>query len=55
MDPCICGSPLVCSKCREIPSDCKCEKDIGIEEISLNQRLPSPARSVEGTLTEPRD
>jgi hypothetical protein len=28
MDPCICGRKLVCSKCKEIPSDCKCEKDV---------------------------
>ncbi len=28
MDPCICGRDLVCIKCKEIPSGCKCEKDV---------------------------
>ena len=33
MGTCVCGRKLVCSKCREIPESCNCEKET--EDYSL--------------------
>lgn len=46
MDPCICGRKLVCSKCKEIPSDCKCEKDVTGTEYDYTLEEAHPMNQV---------